>query len=254
VRVVGVIDLLHGRAVHARAGRRDLYQPVQTFAGATIDAGDAVALARIYVEQLGIGELYVADLDALAGQSPQDALVADVAAIDAALLLDAGVRSVDRARRALALGARRVVVALETLPDFDALTGICAAIGGSQVAFSFDLRDGRPIVAADASISREEAPDVIAARAKDAGVGTVIVIDLARVGTGSGLDLELLALVREATVGLTLLAGGGVRGIEDLARLAEVGCEGALVASALHDGRVGVSEIAAAARYRSISR
>jgi phosphoribosylformimino-5-aminoimidazole carboxamide ribotide isomerase len=59
------------------------------------------------------------------------------------------------------------------------------------------------------------------------------VIDLARVGTRIGLDVELLARVREAAPGLTLLAGGGVRGAEDLEKLAGAGCDGALVATAL---------------------
>jgi len=74
------------------------------------------------------------------------------------------------------------------------------------------------------------------------------VIDLARVGTGRGLDLDLLASVRDATRGSRLLAGGGVRGVEDLARLADVGCDGALVATALHDGRITAADVAAADR------
>jgi uncharacterized protein related to proFAR isomerase len=88
----------------------------------------------------------------------------------------------------------------------------------------------------------------VAMRAADAGAGAVIVIDLARVGTGTGLDLALIDRVREATPGLTLVAGGGVRGPEDLARLADSGCDGALVATALHDGRLSAADVAAAQR------
>ena len=93
-----------------------------------------------------------------------------------------------------------------------------------------------------------EPAHVVAARAADAGAGAVIVLDLARVGTGRGLDLALIARVREAAPGLTLLAGGGVRGLDDLARLTGCGCDGALVATALHDGRLGADEVAAAQR------
>ena len=88
----------------------------------------------------------------------------------------------------------------------------------------------------------------MAARAAEAGVGALIVIDLARVGMGTGLDLALITRVREAVPGLTLFAGGGVRGPEDLARLADAGCDGALVATALHDGRLGAADLAAARR------
>ena len=244
VRIIGVIDLSGGRAVHARGGRRETYEPVRTVAGAAIDDGDAVAVARAYVDRLGIGELYAADLDALSGQAPQDALVTDIAAVGAPLLVDAAATSVDRARHALALGAACVVVALETLDSFDTLRRICREIGGQRVAFSLDLRGGQPIVASNSTASNDAAHS-IAARARDAGAGAVIVIDVARVGTGSGLDLALIARVRAATPGLTLLAGGGVRSVDDLARLAAAGCDGALVATALHDGRIGRADIAA---------
>ena len=69
-------------------------------------------------------------------------------------------------------------------------------------------------------------------------MGSLIVIDLARVGAAAGLDLETISAVREAVPQLTLLAGGGVRGAQDLAALADIGCDAALVATALLDGRL----------------
>ena len=276
MRVIGVVDLLAGRAVHARAGHRERYRPVRAVAGSPIEPGDGLALARAYMDRLGLTELYAADLDAILGRlrvdasarqggSSQDTIVAAMAALGVPLWLDAGVSSVDRARHVLGLGAALVVVGLETLPSYDALRGICATLGGDRVAFSLDLRDGQPVFFSGASgasgasaahgttgasggIPAGEPAHLVAARAAAAGAGAVIVIDLARVGTGTGLDLELIARVREATPGLTLLAGGGVRGLEDFARLADSGCDGALVATALHDGRLGAAEVAAAQR------
>jgi phosphoribosylformimino-5-aminoimidazole carboxamide ribotide isomerase len=247
VRIIGVVDLLAGRAVHARAGQRETYRPVQSVAGTAIESGDALALARTYVVHLGLTELYAADLDAIISGASQDALVGAVAAVGVPLWLDAGVSSADRARHARALGAARVVVGLETLPSYGALGAICDAVGGDTVAFSLDLRDGEPVVARG-GIPPGEPAHLLAARARDAGAGALIVIDLARVGTGRGLDLGLIARVRAAAPEPVLLAGGGVRGLDDLARLADAGCDGALVATALHDGRIGAGEIAAALR------
>src|SRR3989442_10767132 len=102
MRVIGVLDLLAGRAVHARAGRRDAYGPVQPAALPLGEAGNARALAQAYVERLGLTELYAADLDAIVGAAPQDTLVASLATV-ARLWLDAGVSSADRARDAVAL-------------------------------------------------------------------------------------------------------------------------------------------------------
>ena len=245
MQLIGVVDVLAGRAVHARAGHRERYAPVGTVAGSPITSGDAPALARAYTERLGLSELYVADLDAILGRTPQDAVAAELAALGPRLWLDAGVSSPAAARRALDLGAARVVVGLETLPSFDALGLICDAVGGDRIVFSLDLRDGEPIVARS-DIPPGEPAHLVASRAADTGVAAVTVIDLARVGTGLGLDFELIARVRAAAPKPTVLAGGGVRGLEDLARLADAGCDGALVATALQDGRLGPAEVAAA--------
>ena len=220
MRVIGVIDLRHGRAVRAYAGRRDQYQPI----------GDAVDLARQYVDRYKLTELYVADLDAIESAEQPAQQIRQIADLGVPLWLDAGVSSVDRARHALDLGATHVVVGLETLPSFDALREICATIGGNRVAFSLDLRDGQPI-AVDGIF--EESPELLAGRAADASAGSVIVIDLARVGTRAGIDFALLGRIRAATSGLTLVAGGGISGPQDLERLAALGCDGALVATAL---------------------
>lgn len=246
MRVIGVLDLLAGRAVHARAGQRATYGPVPSVAGLPIDPGDALALARAYTDHLGLTELYVADLDAILGGTSQHMLVGRLAALGAPLWLDAGISSCDQAQRAIALGATQVVVGLETLPSLEALAAICSAVGAERVAFSLDLRDGEPI----RSPGGDPAPHLIAARAAAAGAGAVIVLDLARVGTGCGPDVDLIARVRQTTPDVTLLAGGGVRGLKDLERLANVGCDGALVATALHDGRLGTTDLMAALKHK----
>jgi phosphoribosylformimino-5-aminoimidazole carboxamide ribotide isomerase len=253
VRIIGVLDLAHGVAVHARAGKRDEYRPVQQVAAAAVPAGDARSVATAYRDRLGVDELYVADLDAITAGRPQNALVTALAAV-APLWLDAGVTSVNGAGDAVAAGAARVVVGLETLSSFDALTGIAASIGGTRTAFSLDLRQGRPVHAIG-GIRSEAASDEIAVRAAHAGARTIIVIDLARVGTGRGLDLETIARVRKAAPDVALIAGGGLRGWEDISRLADAGCDGVLVATALQDGRMTMADVAAARRIQpSVSR
>ena len=143
MRIIGVIDVRHGLAVHARGGVRAAYGPVDAVAGVTI-AGDAVALARAYVERLGVRELYVADLDAIAdGPSAMSAgVLRDIVAIGVPVMVDAGVTTTRDAEIVSNAGAARVIVGLETLTDFEALRGICTAVGGERVLFSIDLRDG----------------------------------------------------------------------------------------------------------------
>jgi phosphoribosylformimino-5-aminoimidazole carboxamide ribotide isomerase len=72
----------------------------------------------------------------------------------------------------------------------------------------------------------------------------VIAMTLARIGGGAGPDLERLALIKARSGRREVYAAGGLRGAEDLARLAGLGLAGALVATALHEGRIGAKELA----------
>jgi phosphoribosylformimino-5-aminoimidazole carboxamide ribotide isomerase len=230
VRIIGVIDLLAGRAVHAKGGCRHGYRPID-IAGEMSIRGDATALARMY-RALGIDELYVADLDAIAGGAEQDQTIRRLAATGARLWVDAGVATPAHARRVLDRGAACVVVGLETLTSFAALREIVSATAPHRVAFSLDLRDGRPITTGD-SMS-DLSIDAITGLATGAGATSIIVLDLARVGSGLGLDLRTLEIARRAAPGVSLLAGGGVRDENDLRGVASAGCDGVLMATALH--------------------
>jgi len=261
VRVIGVLDLLGDRAVHARGGQRALYEPVVMVAGEAIQPGHAPDLARAYVDRLGLDEIYVADLTAIAAslersrrhsriraESPRHAGTLDgITSCGVVVWLDAGIATSEDAQYAMHLGATRVVVGLETLPSWRALEEICHAAGPAHVSFSLDLRDGAPVSSLHL-VSGRTRPETIVDLAAEAGVSSVIVMELARVGTSAGPDVETIEAVRRAVPEVPLYAGGGVRGKEDLQRLADAGCEGALVATALHDGRLDSSDIMAARR------
>jgi phosphoribosylformimino-5-aminoimidazole carboxamide ribotide isomerase len=254
VRVIPVLDLRAGRAVHARRGERDAYAPVSsclTSAGASNRDGDPLAIARSYREVLGLSHVYVADLDAIRGDPPQHEMIRALAGKrrereNMELWVDGGVSSVDSARAVMESGAGRVIVGLETLPSWSVLRDTVQAHGAEHVAFSLDLRGGEPMTRGTDLIGRT--PLALATRAADVGVEMLLVLDVARVGTGSGVDLALVQGIRRTLPELELIAGGGVGGWSDLERLAAAGAHGALVASALHDGRIGAREIQAIAQ------
>ena len=242
--MIPVLDLRAGRAVLAHGGRRDSYAPVRSLLVAGGAGGDPLALARAYRDVLDCDEWYVADLDALAGDAVQRALLRALAGLRGRLLVDAAVATPERARALVRDGAARVVVGLETLPSFDALAAIARAIGPTRVVFSLDLRDGVPL--AEARLSG--APLELASAAVTAGAEAIVVLDLARVGSGRGVDSVLVQGLRRAHPHVELLAGGGIGTARELERLADAGLDGALVATALHDGRIKRDDVAAVRR------
>jgi phosphoribosylformimino-5-aminoimidazole carboxamide ribotide isomerase len=240
MRVVGVIDLKDGTAVHAVRGERERYRPVRSVLAG--DDGDPLALARAFRSQLGLDELYVADLDAIAGADGGHAAVLGALAREARVMVDAGVSERAAALALIGLGAHRVIVGTETLTGFDALGRLLAELSDGAVILSVDLRDGRAL-SPDPSLAGLPAIDAVA-RLQCAGLREAIVLDLARVGSGAGLDVALIGELHAAFPDLELLAGGGVRDVEDLRALDAAGAAGALVATALHSGVIGPRELA----------
>src|SRR3954471_1764328 len=123
MRVVGVIDLKDGLAVHAVRGERERYRPVSSVL--TADGGDPLALARAFRSELGLEELYVADLDAITGAGDNGGTIAALAR-EAQVMVDAGVSDPGGARALLDLGAQRVIVGTETLPGPETLERLLA--------------------------------------------------------------------------------------------------------------------------------
>jgi phosphoribosylformimino-5-aminoimidazole carboxamide ribotide isomerase len=249
MELIPVLDLAHGVAVQAREGDRARYRPARSALSTGI-SGDPLALIQGYRDVLGARECYVADLDAIQGGEVQRGPLRHLAraAAPCGISVDAGVSDAGRARQVIALGAGRVIVGLETLRAFDDLASIVAAAPG-RVVFSLDLRLGRPLVhpANRELAGTEPGTERIAERAVADGAETLLLLDVGRVGTGLGVDLRLLEELRRRFPSVRLLAGGGVGSRRDLDRIRETGCDGVLVATALHAGRIGAADAAALA-------
>jgi phosphoribosylformimino-5-aminoimidazole carboxamide ribotide isomerase len=231
MRIVPVLDVMGGRAVHAVRGQREAYAPVRSVLA---DTADPVALARAFRERLGCDACYVADLDAIAGRGDHGSTIGAIAAHGVAVWLDAGVATAADATRVVGHGAARVVVGTETLRDPRDLPAIAAA--SPATILSLDLRQGRLLGGAPAVEECE--PIGLATSAWEAGIRAFIVLDLARVGTGGGVSTETARRLREALPGAEIIVGGGVRDARDLQRLATEGFDAVLVATALHTGAI----------------
>jgi len=71
----------------------------------------------------------------------------------------------------------------------------------------------------------------------------VLAMNLRRVGSDVGPDLALITALAAKSPACEVYAAGGVRSVEDLQRVAATGAAGALIATALHDGRLGPAEL-----------
>jgi phosphoribosylformimino-5-aminoimidazole carboxamide ribotide isomerase len=219
VEIVPVIDLKGGVVVRAKAGDRAQYQPIVT---PLSDTPDPVAVAEALVAAVGARRLYIADLDAIERKGDATTAVAVIARRfpQIELWIDGGVATFADAERVAGFG--RVVLGSESQSDEGLLRQL-----GERAVLSLDYRG-------DMFVGPAVLRDEPRLWPRD-----VIVMTLARVGADAGPDLAKLGAARRARPDARFFAAGGVRGPADLAALAELGIEGALVATAIHDRRLG---------------
>lgn len=230
MRIIPVIDLKGGVVVHAVAGRRHEYRPIRS---PLIESAEPSHVAERLLAASGATELYVADLDAITSGNPVEPRVWDfLHSLGVEVLFDGGFRD-PLARYRYELPIRPVLASETTHPTGAVLIATPEQLARMRPAYSLDFRDGQ--------LMSERHPDPLdlAAVAVAAEFPTLIVLDLAYVGTGGGPGtLPLVRELRARYPRLELIAGGGVRDRDDLARLADAGADAALVATALHAGTV----------------
>ncbi len=233
-RLVGVIDLKNGLAVHAVAGKRDQYRPVSI--SSADSPGSAIALARRY-RDLGLTKLYIADLDAIEKQSPQFDSIHQVLAegVDfIEIYLDIGWRGDQRASVRSAVtqlagrfGGVRIIAATESACSPDALETLATCVSAGRIVLGLDYRGGQ-------LVARHGDESTWIGLAKQAEVGGVLALDLESVGTAGGvITTEICRRIRQQMPSATLLSGGGIRTAADAGQLIDAGCNRCLVATAL---------------------
>lgn len=233
VRVIPVIDLKGRLVVRGVAGQRSEYRPWRSRLCPT---ADPLELADSFRTRYAFSELYLADLDAIAGAEPAWALYASLQSRGFRLWVDAGVRTGADGGRLAAAKVDMVVAGLETVQGPDELQAMIAAVS-ERIVFSLDLNAGR--IMAEPKVWRAVEPAAVAAQVIALGIQRLIILDLARVGNAKGTGTEeLCASLASKHPEVELIAGGGIRDSDDLARLEQCGVSAALVASALHEGTI----------------
>lgn len=234
-----------------RAGRRSAFQIIPAvdvlgeetvrlergdFERVTLRAGDPGELVRRFAARRP-PLIHLVDLAAARSGGARPGLVASLAAEadPVPLQVAGGVRSPEDALALIGAGAARVVVGTAAFAGPDALGPYVEALG-ERLVVAVDVRAGRVAVSgweSSSAVGVDEAVDLCIA----AGVPRLLCTAIERDGTLTGPDLELLARVRERSR-RPVLAAGGVRSDDDLAALAALGLEGAIVGRALLEGAV----------------
>ena len=178
-----------------------------------------------------VGEITVTDLDAARGTGDNLPLIEDLCGL-APCRVGGGIRDVERGRRLLRAGARRLIIGTAAEPEF------LQEFPAGRLVAAVDARDGRVV---DRGWERQLAESPVErARRLEPYVGGFLYTVVERSGTEAGVDIVRVQALAEA-VGKPVTAAGGVRAVEEIQALDRMGVD-AQVGMALSRGAIRLGD------------
>jgi phosphoribosylformimino-5-aminoimidazole carboxamide ribotide isomerase len=237
LKIIPVIDVLGGIALHAVRGRRKEYQPLKSVLCASADPVDVAASLKT----LGFSNLYMADLDAITGGKPDFSLfkrIADKTGLN--LMIDAGITNLKRAEEVLKNHVSQIIIGTETLSRTSFVAEAVESFGTEKIIVSLDLMGNR--ILSGFELGKLAEPVTFLRELEEQGVSQIIMLDLTKVGSSEGVNTTFLQeVIGKMTA--KVLVGGGVRNVKDLMELQDLGVFGVLVATALHVGNISADDL-----------
>ncbi len=230
--VIPAVDIKAGRCVRLYQGREDRE---------TVYGDDPAAMALKWQRE-GAEYLHVVDLDGAFSGHPVNfwTIEAIAKAVDMDVQVGGGIRDDDAVDLLLeSIGVRRVVVGTRALADLDWVASICKRHPG-RIVGGIDARDGRVAVE---GWTRDSGVDALQAAQKlaECGVAAIVFTDIATDGMLEGPNVEATRRLAE-TVGVPVVASGGVSTLDDVRRLSTLPLEGAIIGKALYTGDIDLAE------------
>ena len=229
-RIIFVLDILDGKVVHAVKGEREKYGPIHNFSN-VCESSDPLHI----VDDLSPRELYIADLDRLEGTGNNDEVVKQLG-WKTSLMLDCGVATMDDVHLGQEM-AGSVILGTETATL--ELVESASNFYPRSINMSIDIKDGNILTSEPAF---DILPIDLIKMLNGYDINDLIILELSKVGTSSGINTEFLKQVVDHS-NHNILLGGGIKDMDDISHLKDIGLAGVLVATAVHNGTVPLDMI-----------
>ena len=234
VRIIPCLDVSGGRVVKGVK-----FQNLR-------DTGDPVQLGDLYRKQ-GADELVLLDVSATPEEREHGletlAEVREVLTIP--LTVGGGIKSLEDARRLLAVGADKVATNTAAFANPSLLTDISTNFGRQCTVSAIDAAEtdeGWEVVVRSGTEFTGRSVIDWAQEVEARGAGEILLTSYDRDGTREGYDLELLESVTDV-INIPVIASGGADGPEHFREAVEAGADAVLAASIFHEGEYTVGEV-----------
>ena len=233
MRIIPAIDIIDGKCVRLSQGDYDTKK---------IYNENPLEVAKEF-EDYGIEYLHLVDLDGAKSKQIINYKTLELIASKTNLKVDfgGGIKADQDIRIAFECGANQITGGSIAVQNPTLFQEWISQYGSDKIILGADAKDRKIATHGWLETSELDVIDFIQ-EYKTKGIDYVICTDIAKDGMLEGTSNELYAEIL-ATSEVKLIASGGVSSIDDLIKIKELGCEGAILGKAIYEGRIQLKDL-----------
>lgn len=233
MRIIPAIDIIDGKCVRLTKG---------DYATKKIYNENPVEVAKEFAAN-GIKYLHLVDLDGAKSNQIVNYKILENIVKETELLVDfgGGLKSDNDLKIAFESGANQITGGSIAVKNENLFSSWIDTYGANKIILGADCINEKIAISGWLENSELNVFDFIK-KYQSKGIKSVICTDISKDGMLEGPSFELYKKLLSGN-GINLIASGGVTSVDDLIKLKEIGCEGAIVGKAIYEGNITLKEL-----------
>ena len=234
MRIIPAIDIINGKCVRLTKGDYDTK---------IIYNEDPLEVAKQY-EDHGIAFLHIVDLDGARQSKIYNYKILEQIATKTNLKIDfgGGIKSEGDVKIAFASGANQITGGSIAIKNEDLFLEWLREYGSDKIILGADVNNEKIAISGWKEESDKEVVPFIKGY-QQKGIKYVISTDIAKDGMLIGPSFDLYKKILQEIPDINLIASGGISKMDELPKLAELGCEGVIIGKAIYENRISLKEL-----------
>jgi len=234
MRIIPAIDIIDGKCVRLSKG---------DYSTKKVYNENPLEVAKAF-EGVGIKYLHLVDLDGAKSKQIINYNILEQIATKTNLKIDfgGGLKADKDLNIAFECGANQVTGGSIAVKDPEVFKRWLKTYGPDKIILGADAHNEKVAVSGWLESSDQELIPFIEGY-KNEGVKYVICTDIAKDGMLEGPSFDLYKRILMKVPGIALIASGGISHFDELAQLAELGCEGTIIGKAIYENRISMQQL-----------
>ncbi len=251
MRIISAIDIIEGKCVRLSKGDYDTKK---------VYSEDPLEMAKQF-EAHGVQYLHLVDLDGAKSKHIVNHRVLESIASRTTLKIDfgGGLKTDEDLHIAFESGAAQITGGSIAVKNKEVFLGWLKTYGSEKIILGADAKDEKVAVSGWQEESDQNLVPFVKAYQKK-GIKYVICTDISKDGMLEGPSFQLYKKLLDKTkkvetlitgsgvedrelIGINLIASGGISHIDELPKLAEMGCEGTIIGKAIYENKISLKQL-----------